>query len=384
MMDSINPETKKHTKNISIRNVIIKGLFLFGLANILFAILQPLPFFGNISAYNLLFPGRKRLPYSDNPDNSYNLTLLQLNAMFASHEIHAGSKNPDEFRIIVLGDSATWGFLLKPDETLSGQLNFLNIIMPDGRKAHAYNLGYPGLSVTKDLLVLSNAMQFQPDMIIWMVTLESFPNNKQLSSPLIQHNPNQLKKIITQFNLDINLNDASFVNPSFWQNTIIGQRKVLANMIRLQFYGVMWAATGIDQYIPPEYTPAMEDLQPDLDFEKLKPPHLNTSQMAFPVIVAGLEMSNTIPLLVVNEPIFVSRGENSDIRYNFYYPRWAYDDYRQLLDDFCQEYNIPFLDLWNSIDPEQFTNTAIHMNPDGTAQTARKLVPFIINSYTGY
>jgi len=45
------------------------------------------------------------------------------------------------------------------------------------------------MSLTKDLVLLNEAMQHQPDLIIWPVTLESFPREKQLVHPLLQNNP---------------------------------------------------------------------------------------------------------------------------------------------------------------------------------------------------
>ncbi len=42
-------------------------------------------------------------------------------------------------------------------------------------------------------------------------------------------------------------------------------------------------------------------------------------------------MAGSIPVVIINEPMFISQGKNSDIRYNFYYPRWAYDDYREMM-----------------------------------------------------
>ena len=36
-------------------------------------------------------------------------------------------------------------------------------------------------------------------------------------------------------------------------------------------------------------------------------------------------------MLLVNEPMLISNGANSEIRYNFFYPRWAYDEYRSML-----------------------------------------------------
>jgi hypothetical protein len=132
----------------------------------------------------------------------------------------------------------------------------------------------------------------------------------------------------------------------------------------------MWAATGIDQYIPETYTPRQEDLSADLTFHNLQPPHLSRSDLAFDVLKAGVKMAGNTPVLIINEPMFVSRGKNSDIRYNFFYPHWAYDDYRRLLAEESSANGWHSLDLWDSVDTTEFTNSAVHLTPKGTAQFA--------------
>ena len=78
------------------------------------------------------------------PQKSYNLNLYNLEAMFASHEIHRSPKAENEFRVVLIGDSATWGFLLPPDETSAALLNRDDHILPDGRQLKVYNLRVPG------------------------------------------------------------------------------------------------------------------------------------------------------------------------------------------------------------------------------------------------
>lgn len=352
------------------RNVIFKTLALFVLLNILFAWIKPTPFLGKLSAYNHLFPGRERLPYGDDPQQSYNLSLFNLEAMFASHEISAGPKPADEYRVLLIGDSATWGFLLKPDQTLAANINKAGYTLTDGRQVRAYNLGYPVMSLAKDLVILSKAVQYQPDLIVWLVTLESFPYDKQLYPPLLQHNPETVRSLIQQYQLNLNPQDPNLITPSFWDDTLIGQRRNLADILRLQFYGVMWAATGIDQNIPDTYTPRMEDLPADESFHNLKPPHLTSQDLAIDILQAGLALAGKTPVLLINEPMFISRGQNSDIRYNFYYPRWAYDDYRQLMFHEVRAHGWHYLDEWNSISADEFTNSAVHLSPKGSAQFA--------------
>ncbi len=353
-----------------IGRVIFKSLALFIVLNIVFAWLNPLPAVGRFSIYNRIVPGRTRLPYADDPARSYNLSLFDLEAMFASHEIDGVPKADDEYRVVLIGDSSTWGYLLQPDQTLAAALNEAGLILPDGRRVRAYNLGYPVMSLAKDLLILSRSMEYQPDMVIWLVTLESFPRDKQLFPPLVQHNPGPVRKLIQEYGLDLDINDSSFVEPDLIGRTIVGSRRALADWVRLQLYGLMWAATGIDQDIPSDFTPRMEDLPADDRFHEMIPPTLDPDSISLDILKAGARMVGATPLLIVNEPMFISQGQNSDVRYNFYYPRWAYDGYRELIANLSAAQGWRYLDLWDAVPASEFTNTAVHMTPRGTVMLA--------------
>ena len=364
-----------------IRNVIIKAGALFVVLNILFAMIYPLPTLGKLSIYNSLIPGRKRLPYSDTPQKSYNLSLFNLEAMFASHEIDAQLKPSDEYRVIIIGDSSTWGFLLTAEETISAQLNQIKLMPPVGRQMRFYNLGYPVMSLTKDLLILSYALHYQPDLIIWPVTLESMPYDKQLFPPILQHNAEAIRALIQEFDLNLDPQSPELLDLSPWGRTIIGARRPLADLLRLQLYGLMWAATGIDQDIPKIYTPRLEDLPADEAFHNLAPPHLGETDLALEVLLAGSKMAGDIPLLIINEPMFISQGENSHIRYNFFYPRWAYDDYRQIMNATASRYGWHYIDLWDTIPGSEFTNSAVHLTPWGTHLFAQQMADAIITLF---
>ncbi len=352
--------------------ILAKGLILFVIANILFAFVYPLPFFEKLSLYNHLFPGRARLPYGDDPSRSFNLSLYDLEAMFASHRIDGAEKPVDEYRLVLIGDSQTWGYLLEPDQTLSAILNQANLQLPDGNKVKAYNLAYPVMSLTKDLLLLSKALEYEPDMIVWLVTLESFPYDKQLFPPLLQHNPQTVRQLIQNLKLKLDPQDQQLIDKPFLGRTIFGSRRDLANWVRLQILGVLWAATGIDQDIPENFIARMEDLPADDSFHELTSP-LDENTLAFDILQSGVELAGDIPVLILNEPMFISQGLNSDIRYNFYYPRWAYDEYRRLLARRAEVSGWHFLDLWDAIPPTEFTNTAVHLTPHGVNVLADRL-----------
>jgi hypothetical protein len=149
-------------------------------------------------------------------------------------------------------------------------------------------------------------------------------------------------------------------------------------MFRLQLYGFAWAATGIDQYYPSEYTPRATDLENDLSWYSFtEPRELTQGDLSFDVLEAGIERTGNVPVLLVNEPIFISDGLNSDVRYNAWYPRWAYDSYRTLLTETATAKDWTLFDAWDSIVGAEFTDSPVHLTPTGVEQFVALLVPII-------
>lgn len=357
------------TESFNLRRALLKGLALYFLITLLFAL--PLPSLGHISAYNNLFPGRPRLPFGENPSEAYNFSLFHLDAMFASHEIAAGTKPADEFRVLLIGDSSVWGTLLRPEETLSGQLN-ASAPTYCGKPARFYNLGYPTITVTKDLMLIDYAARYHPDQIIWLTSLEAFPLDKQLDTPLVANNAVRMDSLIEKYDLPLDPRDPNLVRPDFWDRTLFGQRRNLADLLRLQLYGVQWTATGIDQIYPPYPAPQTDFADGDDKFHDLRPP-LDPSALAYDILAAGMNHSPA-PILLVNEPIMISDGVNSHIRYNFFYPRWAYDSFRDQLKVRAEAEGWKTLDAWNIVPSSEFTNSAIHLTPAGENLLAQTIL----------
>ncbi len=353
--------------------IVLKGLLLFLLIDLAFGLGSALKM-GNLSLYNRVFPGRQRFPFGESPQQAYNFSLSDLDAMFNSHVV-SQPKPADEFRVLVIGDSSVWGTLLTPEETLTGRLNGKGLAAPDGRKLHFYNLGYPTISLTKDLLVLDRAAsKYQPDAVIWLVTLEAAAKDSQLSVPLVEENPRETAQLIERYSLE--LDRSQLAQPTFWQSTLIGRRKELADVARLQLYGVMWAATGIDQVYPADYPRAQIDLEAKTDFHGATTWGSRPQDyLAFAPLAAGKTMLGDIPLLVVNEPILISRGKNSDLRYNFYYPCWAYDQYQEEIEAYTRGQAIETLNAWDLVPSERFTNSAIHIDKAGEETLAAAVAP---------
>jgi len=359
-------EDKDINYNQFIKNTMIKGLSLFIILNFMFSFVPKGGNIGGISLYNRVFPGRARLPFGENPRNAYNLSLYDLATMFASHEINAGPKPDEEYRVILIGDSATWGILLEPEDTIGGIINSNNLKSCDGRKVYTYNLAYPSMSLLKDLMILEIALTYDPDLIIWPITLESFPVQNQIQTPLAANNPHIVEPLIDRFELSVTDYLSDINHPSFWDLTLVGRRRTIFDALQHQFYGVLWAATGIDQTYPINYTPAQQDfLEDDTMFHGWSSPILPVEKLCVDIIKAGHILANGIPILLVNEPILISKGKNSEIRYNYFYPRWAYDHYRTLIQNQAQHSGWHYVDLWDVIPVAQFTNSAVHFTPQG-------------------
>ena len=221
-------------------------------------------------------------------------------------------------------------------------------------------------------MIINEVEKYEPDIILWLVTLEAFPKEEQFSSPIVANNERKINSLFNQFDLIIE-NNPGIKKEGFWDKTIIGKRRSIADILRLQFYGVLWAATGIDQYYPEEYEPAQRDLSDERDYYEIEYPNLEYEDLAFDLLQVGMKKWNEIPIYLINEPMLISSGLNSDIRYNFYYPRWVYDEYRQMLRDTAEKNNWQYQDYWNIIPEEEFTNTAIHMTPYGVSILAERI-----------
>lgn len=356
----------------------MKKILLTGILTLVFLVIfaslwqfvQPLQFLNRISLYNSIFPGRDRLPFGESPKTAYNFSIDSLDAAFASHKISgAGEKNPSMLRIVTVGDSSSWGTLLRPEETLCGQLN--GRILADGRTAECFNLAYPTLSLAKDYLILNRAMRYDPDLILWPLTLESFPEQKQSDNALIRANLDEYRSLFPEKEIpDLTLDP---IERSLW-----GQRRQAADWLRLQLYGLMWAGTGIDQDYPESYPAPQIDLEADSSYYGMEGP-LPDSFLSWDILEKGISRAGDVPVLLINEPMLISDGENSEIRYNYYYPREAYDGWHQSLLDRAENSGWHLLDLWDILAAGDFTNSAIHYNAESAQCIADRVFEVIEN-----
>ncbi|MBK8782654.1 MAG: hypothetical protein IPO22_12790 [Anaerolineales bacterium] len=196
---------------------------------------------------------------------------------------------------------------------------------------------------------------------------------------LVANNEANVRELATNYQLRVEADDPNFVKKSFWEKTFVGDRRAWADFFRLQIYGVMWSATGIDQFYPADYEKAQTDLEADESYHGLTSP-LNEDALALNALETGFRVAGETPMMLVNEPMLISAGANSDIRYNFFYPRWAYDEYREMMTALSTQNGWMYVDLWDAVPANEFTNSAIHLTPAGEKLLAENLAPYILEN----
>lgn len=354
---------------VSPLRVLVKALSLFVIVNIIYALINPQGV--KVSGYNAVFPGRTRLPFGISGD-PYTVTVDYLDAMFASHLI-AAPKNPKEYRIALIGDSSIWGENLGAYEVISEQWNQLDFQCGE-KVIRAYNLGYPHPSIVKDLVILKKATEYEPDLIIWFVTLNTLFS--QRINPFLVANREWAATVLETYDISF-LGSRKLVEErsSFFERTLFGRRSALARQIKLQALGIIWTATGADtNTFAPDDLPDFS-VDDDPHYRGLQPTDPIKNRLFLNALAAGVDIAGSIPVLIVNEPIFSVDETVSRVRYNPVYPRWAYDQYREALASAAQSAGWNYLDLWNAIPPKYFSDAGLHLSLQGERQLAQRVNP---------
>ncbi len=348
--------------------VAVKGAAIFILIELAFVSISPQ--LDSLSVYALLGIKRERFPISTLAPIDAALDVGNLQAMFASHVV-SNLKAPDEFRVVVLGDSATWGTQDRVEQMLPAQLNDLNLTC-ENRKVRAYNLSFPRSSATKDLMIMDEAMNYQPDMFIWLITWYTLMPKTRVDHVLVTQNPEEFYKLARRFDFL----PKDYPQPT-WLDDVLSRNRSAYRVARYQLFSLVQLATGVDQLPgPPIDVPSQ--LTSDTTFEGMRPPTLRKAQVSIDQVADAYKLAGNVPIILVNEPMQILSGvPNSDVRYNGYYPRWVYDQYRQYLGEAAAQNGWEYLDLWNAFPATYFGDTPLHLIPQGQQMLAQILAPAI-------
>ncbi len=99
--------------------------------------------------------------------------VLWLGLLLRQHEVcRRPARRPGELRVLVFGNSGIFGFPLPAEHTAVGLLN--RRFARQGTPAHLYNLAFPFTYQVKDAVILSEALRYRPDVIVYGTTLADY------------------------------------------------------------------------------------------------------------------------------------------------------------------------------------------------------------------
>jgi hypothetical protein len=234
--------------------------------------------------------------------------------------------------------------------------------------------------VVKDLIILKEAMAFDPDLVVWFMTLNSLTTRRL--SPFILANADRAVQVMDTYGIPYDPAQVPALSrdASFYEKTLIARRSELARAIKLQALGVLWALGGTDGYVPEgAAAPPSNDVESERTYKDLESVDQLQAEIMWNALAAGHDIADQVPLLIVNEPIFIASGANSDVRYNIRYPRWAYDYYRDELQSTSQTNQWHYLDLWDSVPAAFFPDSFLHILPEGRQIVIEKIDPVVQN-----
>jgi hypothetical protein len=134
----------------------------------------------------------------------------------------------------------------------------------------------------------------------------------------------------------------------------------------LQTYGPAWAATGRDDQ--DHGRPNLSDFPASRRWKDFDEPAPLDNVLAFEILQAGAALIGSERMLIVNEPVYIGHGQAAALRYNNLYPRWAYDAYRERLASEAAARGWAYVDLWDTVARDQFTDSPVHVTPEAARQ----------------
>jgi hypothetical protein len=311
----------------------------------------------------------------------------RLDPLLDAHEI-AQPKAADEYRVIFLGDSATFCLYCRSIEAIPALFTKLGASI-NGRQVRGYNLAYPGSDWLKDVLILKHALKYQPDAIVWLVTAKGAGDQPLLQEPdahlITRLNADELPALARVFNLDT-WEIRRYADADAWY-----QRSIWIHGGRYRDWLILAARTirnaliypGRDltqEYLLPGEPVTAEPVREVAEINSSLPGYDRFPNRQWDLLLAGQSLAHEadLPLLIVNEPIYVASGPNTDVNYDSFYERSLYDRFRTALTTFARQHDLAYLDLWNSLPPEDFSNTSLHYNLDGNRQVAERAMQELV------
>jgi len=330
----------------AILRIVIRVVVLFAIFNILYLLVQPLDL-SSLTLYNRVFPGRLRFGWARDAGTKAPLVNeFRLSRLIADHVVSA-PKQPNEYRVIFLGSSDVWGAINdRPEDTVPVLIDKMGMKTADGRLLRSYNLAYIYADGFKDLLVLDQTLRQvdKPDLIVFTVNSYTF-NPTVITHPLALNNPDNALRLKQEYKLSgIPLNGVTespwIATHNFW-----AERSDVVAWLMNQAYGLTWTESQVD-YPQLKAYPGLP-YEGMIGWQNRRPGVLDA--------VISLTAQYHIPLLFISVPVDYA------------------SPFSQWIQGQAQQADIPLLDCSSLLPPKYFTDTQLHLNPEGHQLFAKKI-----------
>lgn len=362
-------ETLPALLRVLLKALIVALAINFGL---LAAGIKPVRALVQLNTYDLIGQGRARLAYPSDFQNGQ----LPVEALIAAHEISQPTQ-PGTSRAVLLGESGIAGWGLHDEETLSAQISTLNIDYQTSA-LRAYNLAYPQPGALRDLLIMDAVLAEDVDLIIWFVNPTAVYQDRDLAGAnrvFYGLNENRLRRLVEQY---------PDLRPWFDE---IGQGLLPESQAWEQYAALrdtellpVWFNSLFYPWLEPDLAAfsrrvAQESVAEEAQFQDADPGFAEMPGPAWQALRVGCRMSETsgARLMLVNGPMLIVDEAVSARNYNSLYERALVDRYRAVMAEFTTQHDIWYLDLWDAIPAESFTDTPQHADAEGWAQLAQRL-----------
>lgn len=325
--------------------VVGKALVLFIVFDLLLSSFPDLGYF----VFKQLMPKLDKFPsytvyYDSQAKHGFGAqNIFDVNTLLYAHMISSDRKPQNQYRVVFIGDSTVNRGQIYP---------IIDQQQCDGKILHAYNLGYPGVSAIKDLMILQEAMKYAPDLIVWPVT---YSMTQKLEGFLLA-NSDQLTQLIKTYHLSP-AGYNSYIKPKSVRDGYY-QIRLETDMILNSV--ILNPGTGGDNSIL-QIALNDETGPPDPADESGDGQQLNSTLQIFKGIANG------VPVLLINEPR----------------PSYIIEQpFRDRILSLSRKDQLDFLDLGNLV-PDQGFLDRTHRNPEGEALFNQAVMPAILEIACG-
>ncbi len=346
--------------------VVAKALLLFALFNAGFAYVSPE--ISRFSVFGRLVPPMSTFPvyvrdYETQAAHQIGVqNVFDVGVLFAAHRISKEPKGATEYRVVAIGDSTTL------QSSIWQQINAQNLKTCRGKSVRVFNLGYNGGFAAKDLLILQQAMKYQPDLVIWSFAQVGF---LEPIGSFAEANPARLDALAAYYGVSPNAPRYSKLS-SLLSGTVIGRRQQLYIQTLLDIDAGLLAQALGDNNVG-VMAMAVQDHAALEPAEPIRQQTAARSQYWLGALAAAHQIAAPISVMLVSEPVNLGSTR---------FDTQQYAEFNRWIAELSAQNHWTYLALWNLLPPQEFIDT-IHRTPAGDSAVEKKLKAAILSKACG-